>query len=110
MVGAIITDDVFVIVALPEARVEGLPLLVVDPLNVMVGGDRFECADNVAEGGLFGGGGCRVDDDDAVNVVGHEDERAQVDVCKPLGQCIPLGAYHVARIVGNHCAIENITK
>jgi hypothetical protein len=45
----LVTDDVFVVIPLPQFTRKGMPTKLFDAANVFMRGDGFECADNFAK-------------------------------------------------------------
>jgi hypothetical protein len=48
--------------------------------------------------------------DDAVNVVGHHDERVEMDMGESRRQRVPLGRDHVARSRDAHLSVHDLAK
>ena len=101
-----VTDDVIIIVALPHALIEWRLTLMMNALNIGVGRDRFERPDNIAQrrgracpcpiGNAHGNRGDHrivgdhkgrpYDDNNAMQMIGHDDAGVQFDGWKPLRQ------------------------
>ena len=108
----ITADDVLVVVALPK-RLTRRTSIKVDPL----GGYSLERPNQSAQRFAFGRGDSRIaltrvgcNDDDAVQVVGHDNVRVQFHVRVPHCQPLPRVHNQLPGVVQSHFAVDYIAE